>query len=87
MVVGADAFGGSTTPLDGMLAHLHRDLGWPLPEAVAATSTRPAQVLNLAHRKGRLTAGHDADLAVLTSDLTVQATMRAGHWIHHAPAR
>ncbi|MFF1822057.1 N-acetylglucosamine-6-phosphate deacetylase [Kribbella sp. NPDC058245] len=82
MVVGANAFGGSTTPLDGMLAHLHRDLGWPLPEAVAATSTRPAQVLNLAHRKGRLAAGHDADLAVLTPALTVQATMRAGHWIH-----
>ncbi|MET7276784.1 amidohydrolase family protein [Kribbella sp. NPDC005582] len=84
MVVGANAFGGSTTPLDGMLAHLHRDLGWPLPEAVAATSTRPARVLNLAHRKGRLTPGYDADLAVLAPDLTVQATLRAGHWTHRA---
>ncbi|TDD45304.1 N-acetylglucosamine-6-phosphate deacetylase [Kribbella antibiotica] len=84
MVVGANAFGGSTTPLDGMLAHLHQALGWPLPEAVAATSTRPARVLNLADRKGRLTPGHDADLAVLSPDLTVGATMRAGRWIHNA---
>ncbi|MFB6726569.1 N-acetylglucosamine-6-phosphate deacetylase [Kribbella sp. NPDC056345] len=82
MVVGADAFGGSTTPLDGMLAHLHRDLNWPLPEAVAATSTRPARVLNLAHRKGRLAPTYDADLAVLAPDLTVRATMRAGLWTH-----
>ncbi|GAA1663717.1 N-acetylglucosamine-6-phosphate deacetylase [Kribbella yunnanensis] len=82
MVVGADAFGGSTTPLDGMLAHLHRTLGWPLPEAVAATSTRPARVLDLAHRKGRLTPSYDADLAVLAPDLTVGATMRAGAWTH-----
>ncbi|WP_405061110.1 N-acetylglucosamine-6-phosphate deacetylase [Kribbella sp. NBC_01505] len=84
MVVGASAFGGSTTPLDGMLTHLHHTLNWPLPEAVAATSTRPARVLNLAHRKGRLTPGYDADLAILAPDLTVQATMRAGTWTHHA---
>ncbi|MFK4089993.1 N-acetylglucosamine-6-phosphate deacetylase [Kribbella sp. NPDC020789] len=84
MVVGANAFGGSTTPLDGMLAHLHQTLGWPLPEAVAATSTRPARVLDLAHRKGRLAPTYDADLTVLSPTLQVQATMRTGHWIHRA---
>ncbi len=80
-VVGEDAFGGSVTPLSGMLAHLHRELGWPLPEAVAATSSRPAQVLGL-QRKGRLAAGYDADLAVLGEDLSVVATMAGGRWIH-----
>ncbi|GAA0618936.1 amidohydrolase family protein [Kribbella sandramycini] len=82
MVVGQDAFGGSTTPLDGMLRHLHQTLGWPLPEAVAATSTRPARVLGLGDRKGRLAAAYDADLTVLTPALTVAATLRAGEWIH-----
>jgi N-acetylglucosamine-6-phosphate deacetylase len=82
MVVGADAFGGSVTPLDGMLAHLHRDLGWPLPEAIAATSTRPAKLLGLENRKGRLEPGYDADLTILNPDLTVRATLRAGHWIY-----
>ncbi|MGW6279519.1 N-acetylglucosamine-6-phosphate deacetylase [Kribbella sp. NPDC055071] len=82
MVVGADAFGGSVTPLDGMLAHLHRDLGWPLPEAIAATSTRPAKVLDLEDRKGRLEPGYDADLTILNPDLTVHATLREGRWIY-----
>ncbi len=84
-LVGVDAFGGSVTPLDGMLAHLHHTLGWPLPEAVAATSTRPARILDLADRKGRLAPGYDADLAILDADLKVQATLRAGAWIHQTP--
>jgi len=83
-LVGVDAFGGSVTPLDGMLTHLHRDLGWPLPEAVAATSTRPAAVLGLAHRKGRLDPGYDADLTILDETFTVRATLRAGSWIHRS---
>ncbi|MEV6285240.1 amidohydrolase family protein [Kribbella sp. NPDC051770] len=84
-IVGQDAFGGSVTPLSRMLVHLHRGLGWPLPEAVAATSTRPAQVLGL-DRKGRLAPGHDADLAVLGEDLSVVATMSGGRWIHRSPS-
>ncbi|MEU4194960.1 amidohydrolase family protein [Kribbella sp. NPDC026611] len=81
-IVGQDAFGGSTTPLDGMLRHLHQTLGWPLTEAVAATSTRPAKLLGLAHRKGRLTPGYDADLTLLDHNLTIQATTQSGTWIH-----
>lgn len=80
-VVGADAFGGSVTPLSAMLVHLHRDLGWPWPEAVAAVSLRPAQVLGLDARKGRIAAGYDADLAVLDTDLSVRAAMIGGRWV------
>jgi N-acetylglucosamine-6-phosphate deacetylase len=80
-LVDQDAFGGSTTPLDGMLRHLHQTLNWPLPQAVAATSTRPAALLRLS-TKGRLSPGYDADLTVVDHDLTVQATMGGGAWLH-----
>jgi N-acetylglucosamine-6-phosphate deacetylase len=83
-VVGADAFGGSVTPLSGMVAHLHRELGWPLPEVIAAASTRPAQVLGLGDRKGRIAVGYDADLAVLDDDLRVRGTLVGGVWAHQA---
>ncbi|WP_165949306.1 N-acetylglucosamine-6-phosphate deacetylase [Kribbella turkmenica] len=85
-VIGEDAFAGSVTPLSGMLLHLHRELGWPLPEAIAATSLRPAQVLRLAGRKGRLAPGYDADLAVLDAELSVVATMAGGRWIYSTDA-
>lgn len=69
MVVGAPAFGGSTTTLDGMLAHLCGDLGWPVTEAVAMLSTRPAAIAGVGHRKGRLAPGFDADVLVLDERL------------------
>lgn len=69
MVVGAPAFGGSTTTLDGMLAHLCVDLGWPVTEAVAMLSTRPAAIAGVGHRKGRLAPGFDADVLVLDERL------------------
>ncbi len=83
-VVDGDAFGGSVTPLSGMVAHLHRDLGWSLAEVVAAASTVPAQVLGLDEHKGRIAPGYDADLAVLDGDLGVAATLVGGRWAYRA---
>lgn len=39
--------------------------GWPLPEALALLTRRPADRCGAAPRKGRITVGADADLAVL----------------------
>jgi len=81
MVVGQPAFGGSTTTLDGMLAHLCLDLGWPVPEVIEMLSARPAAVAGVGDRKGRLAAGYDADLLVLDDQLRPWRT-----WVRGTPA-
>ncbi|QFY05799.1 amidohydrolase family protein [Nonomuraea phyllanthi] len=81
LVVGADAFGGSTSALPDMLRHLTGDLGWPVPEAVAAATSTPARVLGLAGRKGTIAPGADADLAVFDDGFHPWATVLRGRWI------
>lgn len=81
MVIGQPAFGGSTTTLDGMLAHLCLDLGWPVPEAIDLLSARPAAIAGVGDRKGRLAAGYDADLLVLDEHLRPWRT-----WVRGTPA-
>ena len=84
MVLGADVFGGSTTPVDAMLAYLHRELGWSLAEVIGATSRVPARVLGIDGRKGAIEPGYDADIAVLNPDLTIWATMIGGVWAYRS---
>ena len=78
VVVGADAFGGSTTTLEAMLGYLHTELGWPVAELFAMGSTRPAQIAGLGERKGRIAAGYDADLVIVEEDLAPWATVVRG---------
>lgn len=79
VVVGADAFGGSTTTLEAMLSYLRTELGWPVAELFAMGSTRPAQIAGLGDRKGRIAPGYDADLVVVDADLSPWATVVRGH--------
>src|SRR5699024_12187961 len=78
VVVGADAFGGSTTTLDAMLAYLHRELGWPLAEVLPMVTSRPAHVLGRAAAKGTLRVGADADILVTDQDLNPWSTIVRG---------
>jgi len=81
MLVDGTSFAGSTTPLNRMLAHVVRNLGWPLHEAVAMASTIPASVLGVADTKGALKPGFDADIAVFAEDFACSATLVGGRWI------
>ncbi|WP_147915369.1 N-acetylglucosamine-6-phosphate deacetylase [Ruania zhangjianzhongii] len=81
VVLGADAFGGSTTTLEAMLSYLHAELGWPVAELFAMGSTRPAQIAGLGGRKGRIAAGYDADLVIVEDDLTPWATLVRGELV------
>ena len=80
-VVGADAFGGSTTTVPQMLNHLHNDLGWPLPEVVAMATARPAAVAGISHHKGAIATGMDADLAVFDPHFQPWGTVLRGRWL------
>ena len=77
---------GSTLTMDAAVRNAHRWLGVPLGDAVALASRNPARVLGLDGRKGRLAAGHDADLVVLDEALRPVATMAGGRWATAPPS-
>lgn len=68
---------GSTLCMDGAFRMLVRDLRLPLTDAARLCATTPAEELGLT-ATGAIAVGHAADLAVLTRDLRVAQTYRAG---------
>ena len=81
-LLGTDTLAGSTIALDTAVRNLVRE-GLPLPRAVAAASTNPAELLGAADR-GRLEAGRLAHLVVLDDNLRVQRVLRGETWVDPA---
>jgi N-acetylglucosamine-6-phosphate deacetylase len=77
MVVGQDAFGGSTTLLDDMLRYLVVDLGWPLHEVLPMVTSTPAAVLGRSDL-GRIVPGGQADLVLWEPDLSIRQVIISG---------
>ncbi|MFE5837003.1 N-acetylglucosamine-6-phosphate deacetylase [Arthrobacter sp. NPDC056493] len=71
---------GSILTLDAAVRHAVLEAGIPLADAVRAASQNPADMLGLTD-VGRIEAGRQADLVVLTPDLEVAAVMKAGRWL------
>ncbi|GLY67347.1 N-acetylglucosamine-6-phosphate deacetylase [Amycolatopsis taiwanensis] len=72
---------GSTLTMDVAFRNLVRAVGMSVPDAVRATSGRPAELLGIAGRTGSLRPGLAADLVVLDGDLRVDRVLRGGEWI------
>lgn len=72
---------GSIKAMDGVLRVLVDDVNWDLTEALALTSTTPADSLGLTNL-GRITQGAIADLVVLDSDLQVLMTLVGGQIVY-----
>lgn len=53
-----------------------------IPEAVRMTSTAPARLVGEGRRKGRLTPGYDADIAILAPDLSIESVWRSGRHVY-----
>ena len=49
-----------------------------LQQAIGMLTLNPARAAQVAHRKGCLQAGYDADLAIFDSSLVLQATICRG---------
>jgi N-acetylglucosamine-6-phosphate deacetylase len=84
MLVDGTSFAGSTTPLNRMLAYEVHEMNWPIPEAVRMASTVPASIAGMADRKGAITRGYDADIAIFADDFTCSGTLVQGRWAHRA---
>lgn len=72
------AFAGSVCTADRLLRTMVHVAEVPLIDAVRMATLTPAKVLNLDHRKGKLAAGMDADIAVFDSDIDMFLVMVGG---------
>jgi N-acetylglucosamine-6-phosphate deacetylase len=62
--------------MDAAVRRAVRQLGLPVPAAVAAATRVPADLLGL--RCGRIAPGYAAELLVLDDDLAVRAVLAPG---------
>ncbi|WP_414635902.1 N-acetylglucosamine-6-phosphate deacetylase [Amycolatopsis sp.] len=72
---------GSTLTMDVAFRNLVRAAGLSIPDAVRATSGRPAELIGVADRTGSLRTGLDADLVVMDEELRPVRILRRGEWI------
>lgn len=72
---------GSILTLDQAVRNVVHLAGASVPHALHMASEVPAQVLGL-RTKGRLIVGADADIVLLSEDLTVQSTFIAGRRVY-----
>jgi N-acetylglucosamine-6-phosphate deacetylase len=80
--LGSGALAGSTLTMAEAFKNVLAFTGCTLPEAARMVSTTPARLVGEGRRKGRLTPGYDADLAVLAPDLSVEAVWRGGELVY-----
>lgn len=79
-VVATGAIAGSTLTLDRAVRFAVAEAGLPLPDVLAAATSRPARLLGR-DDLGRLAAGAYADLVALDAELRVAGVMRRGDWL------
>lgn len=84
-IAGGGSIAGSTLTMDAAVANAVGFLGISLEQAAVLASGNPARLLGLAHRKGAIAPGFDADLTILDHDLRACGTLVAGEWTHRAP--
>lgn len=68
----------SAVSLDSMVRFLVNGAGFTVVQALNAASAVPAQAAGIAHRKGKIAPGYDADLVLLDRDLRVRTVLLRG---------
>ena len=74
-------FAGSTCTTERLVRTLC-EAGASLPDAVAMASENPARMMGFGDRKGSISKGHDADIAILGKDFSVKRTYVAGKRVY-----
>ncbi len=73
---------GSCLTMDQAVSNVRRFTGRPLKECIQMATLTPARSIGVAHRKGSLEPGKDADVVILTPDLEVATTMVGGKVVY-----
>jgi N-acetylglucosamine-6-phosphate deacetylase len=76
--LGSGAIAGSVLTMVDAFRNVLAFTDCTLPEAARMVSTTPARLVGEGRRKGRLTPGYDADVAVFAPDLSVEVVWRGG---------
>lgn len=79
-----DTLAGSVLTMDRAVCNMVRMAGMELTDAVTMASTTPAAVLGLERRKGLLSPGYDADVAVLDRSYNNVLTVVGGNIVYNA---
>jgi N-acetylglucosamine-6-phosphate deacetylase len=80
--LGSVAIAGSVLTMNEAFRNILAFTGCTIPEAARMASTTPARLIGEGRRKGRLTTGYDADVAVLAPDLSVEAVWRGSERVY-----
>lgn len=75
------AFAGSVATADCLVRNMVQLAGAPLLHAVQMITSTPAQISGVAHKKGSLTVGKDADIVVFDEDIQIKLVMINGNLI------
>lgn len=75
---------GSILSLDQAVRNVIDATDCALADALPTVTTTPARALGLSHERGRIEPGYVADLALLTADLRVHATIAEGEVVYRA---
>jgi N-acetylglucosamine-6-phosphate deacetylase len=80
--LGGGAIAGSVLTMNEAFRNILAFTGCTIPEAARMASTTPARLIGEGRRRGRLTPGYDADVAVLAPDLSVEAVWRGSERVY-----
>jgi len=80
--LGSGSLAGSMLTMREAFMNILAFTGCTVAEAVRMTSTSPAKLIGEGRRKGRLAPGYDADVTVLTPDLSVETVWRGGKLVY-----
>lgn len=76
------ALAGSCLSMDRAVTNVAAFTGRPLADCIRMATLTPARAIGLAHRKGSLEPGKDADVVLLTPEIEVTATIVAGKVVY-----
>src|ERR671916_1604671 len=76
--LGSGSIAGSVLTMREAFMNILAFTGCTVAEAARMTSTSPARLVGEGRRKGRLVPGYDADVTILTPDLSVESVWRGG---------